>query len=210
MAKKKGVQDKKTEQKKEEQKNNKEREEEETSTPVNPPEDTGQPPPPDLGDSGGEFPWDHDHEHEHDKKHKHDDHDDKHHHDHFEHEVAEVIYRQLLEVRKTVDALAQETKDAKLRKRLERVPVRTSDLMRGFQAAVARANNSARSGEEDGEDIERMSIKDLEISLTAPIIEGGHADDPVLMLPNIKSAESETAAVSLKFTVVSVPLKQRG
>ena len=109
-----------------------------------------------------------------------------HHHHHIEHEAAEVIYRQLLEVRKTVDNLVQETKEAKVRQRLERVPVRTSDLMRGFQAAVARANRSARSSEEDGEDIERMSVKDLEISLSAPIIEGGHADDPVLMLPNIK------------------------
>lgn len=160
-----------------------------------------QPPPPDLEGTDGEVPWDH----EHDKKHKHHGHEH-----HIDHEAAEVIYRQLLEVRKTVDTLVHETKEAKLRKNFEQVPVRTSDLMRGFQAAVARANRAERSDEEDGEDIERMSIKDLEISLSAPIIEGGHAGDPVLMLPNIKSADAQSAAVSLKFTIVSVPAKQRG
>lgn len=166
----------------------------------------GQPPPPVLKSGSKSLPWSHDHHHGDDD----DDDDDHRHHYHLDHKAVEVIYSQLLEVRKTVDDLVEETKASKLRKRLDHVPVRTSDLMRGFQAAVAKANRSVRSGEEEGEDIERMSIKDLQISLSAPIIDGGHAEDPVLMLPNIKSADAESSSISMKFTVVSVPIKQRG
>ena len=161
-----------------------------------------QPPPPEFvgsEDSEGGVPWEHD-----------DDHGKHRHGHHWEDEAAEAIYRQLVEVRKVVEQLQQEAQEAKLRRRSELVPVRVGDLMRGFQSAVAKANRSTRAGDEDGEDIERMSIKDLEISLQAPIIEGGHAEDPVVMLPNIKSADGETAGISLKFKVVSVPLKQRG
>ena len=182
----------------------------EQKQPAKPP--AAQPPPPKLEGSGAPLPRDHEPKDKEEKQpgpfHPGHAHPDGHHH--IDHEVAEVIYSQLLEVRKTVDALVQETREAKIRKRLEQVPVRTSDLMRGFQAAVAKANRSARSGDETGEDIERMSIKDLEISLSAPIIEGGHAEDPVLVMPNINSAGADVASVSMKFTVVSVPVKQRG
>ena len=108
-----------------------------------------------------------------------------------------------------VEQLRQETIDEKLRRRLDLVPVRVGDLMRGFQAAVARANLATRAGGEgEGEDIEQMVIKNLEVSVTAPVIDAGHAEDPVLMLPNIKSPDAATAQVSLKFSVVSVPSKK--
>ncbi len=125
--------------------------------------------------------------------------------------VLEAIYFHLLEMRRVVDKLVETEKEETMRRRLELVPVRVSDLMCGFQAAVARANRSTQVGGDGGEieDIERMSVKDLEISLSAPIIEGGHAADPVVMLPNIKSAAAETAQISLKFNIVSVPIKQR-
>lgn len=165
---------------------------------------TAQPPPPEIEGSEADVPWEHD-----DDEHR----DRGKHHDHhrWESEVAEAIYTQLIEVRKVVENLRQEAQEAKLRRRSELAPVRVGDLMRGFQSAVAKANRSTRAGEQDdGEDIERMSIKDLEVSVQAPIIEGAHAEDPVVMLPNIKSVDAETASISLKFTVVSVPLKQRG
>lgn len=124
-------------------------------------------------------------------------------------EAVAAIYAQLLEVRKVVEQLRQETIDEKLRRRLDLVPVRAGDLMRGFQAAVARANLATRAGGEgEGEDIEQMVIKNLEVSVTAPVIDAGHAEDPVLMLPNIKSPDAATAQVSLKFSVVSVPAKK--
>ncbi len=143
----------------------------------------------------------------------HDDHDDHHdHHDHHcehEHEHYEALYRQLLDVRRLLDQLARTAEAERLQKRHEHVPVRTSDLMRGFQAAVARANRAALSGEFEGEDIGRMAIKDLEVSISAPIIDGGHADDPTLMLPNIKSVDETSARISLKFTVINTPGKSR-
>jgi hypothetical protein len=123
--------------------------------------------------------------------------------------ALEAIYLQLIEVRRVVDQMAQQAREEKIRQQLEVVPVRVSDLMQGFQAAAARANRSTQAGDESGEDIEQMAVKDLEISLSAPIIEGGHASDPVIMLPNIKSVDSETAKLSLKFNIVSVPLKKR-
>lgn len=159
-----------------------------------------QPPPPDYKEKDDKPPW---------KRswpygpfHKH----------HKEMDALEDIYLQLIETRKVIDQLLQESKEEKIRRRLELVPVQISDLMRGFQAAVARANESTRGGiegegEEASEDIGGMSIKDLEISLSAPIIEGGHAADPRVMLPNIKSVDEESARISLKFNIVSVPLK---
>lgn len=142
--------------------------------------------------------------HEKDEKHE------GHWHWHHMEEAAEAIYSQLLEVRRIVDRLQQEALDAKTRKKYEMAPVMVSDLMTGFQAAVARANRATSAGEGEGEDIERMSIKDLEVSIDAPVIESGHAGDPVIMLPNINSADNESARVTLKFSVVSVPIKQRG
>lgn len=120
-----------------------------------------------------------------------------------------AIFGQLVDVRKGVESLQAAAQEANLRRRLELVPVRVGDLMRGFQSAVSRANRAARAGDGDGEDIAQMAIKDLEISIEAPIIEGGHAEDPTLMLPNIKSVDRDTAAVTLKFSVVTVPAKQR-
>jgi hypothetical protein len=153
---------------------------------------TTQPPPPPVGGGTGTAPWT-------PGGGKKDD----------ELEAAAAIYAQLLEVRKVVEQLRQETIDEKLRRRLDLVPVRVGDLMRGFQAAVARANLATRAGGEgEGEDIEQMVIKNLEVSVTAPVIDAGHAEDPVLMLPNIKSPDAATAQVSLKFSVVSVPAKK--
>ncbi|MES1241365.1 MAG: hypothetical protein ABUT39_07085 [Acidobacteriota bacterium] len=153
---------------------------------------TTQPPPPAVGGSAGTVPWT-------PGGGKKDG----------ELEAAAAIYAQLLEVRKVVEQLRQETVDEKLRRRLDLVPVRVGDLMRGFQAAMARANLANRAGGEDeGEDIEQMAIKNLEVSVTAPVIDAGHAEDPVLMLPNIKSPDASTAQVSLKFSVVSVPARK--
>lgn len=173
---------------------------------------TTQPPPPEYDDKDDEkkgiFPWRHSHHYKHYYKHH------EHHHGHPHHEemdALESIYFNLMEMRRVVDKLVEERKQEKIRRRMEAVPVRISDLMQGFQAAVARANRSTQAGVEgEGEDISPMSVKDLEISLSAPIIDGGHAADPVVMLPNIKSVDSETAKISLKFSIVSVPLKKRG
>lgn len=126
----------------------------------------------------------------------------------FQHDDTEAIYAQLLEIRKVVEALRQEVQEARVRRRLDLVPVRVGDLMRGFQAAVARANLATHAGGEAGEDIEQMVIKNLEVSISAPVIEAGHAEDPVLMLPNIKNPDAAIAQVSLKFSVVSVPARK--
>lgn len=155
---------------------------------------TNQPPPPDYQAGEGEVPWSPGTGKT--KKEA-------------EMNALEAIYFHLMEMRRDVDKLIESAKEEKIRRRMEVVPVRISDLMQGFQAAVARANRSTQAGEGEGEDIETMSVKDLEISLSAPIIEGGHASDPVVMLPNIKNVDSESAKMSLKFSIVNIPLKKR-
>lgn len=159
-----------------------------------------QPPPPDPGSGGGGGRGGGD-----DK-----DDDDDHHHKgrHHDHEF-EVLYRQLVEVRRTLAQLAHQAEAERLKQRHEYVPVRTSDLMRGFQAAVARANRAVAAGEFEGEDIETMAVRDLRVSISAPVIDGGHAEDPTLMLPNIKSVDEQSAKISLEFTVVNMPSKSR-
>jgi len=148
--------------------------------------------------------WDDDHDdHDDDKKHKH--HGDK----HLDHEVTHAIYDQLAMTRKTLDELLDEAKEAKVRKQLDQLPINVSDLMRGFQGAVSRANRAVEAGEDGGEDIERMVIKNLEISLDAPLINEAHAEDPMIMLPNENSSNHDQAKVSLKFSVVNVPKSQR-
>lgn len=126
-----------------------------------------------------------------------------------EFDAAEAIYNQLVMTRKTLDELVDEAKEAKVRKQLDQLPVNVSDVMRGFQGAVSRANRAVLSGEEDGEDIERMVIRNLEISIDAPIINEAHAEDPMIMLPNEDSGNIDRAKVTLKFNVVSVPKTQR-
>jgi chromosome segregation ATPase len=120
-----------------------------------------------------------------------------------------AIYGQLVEVRKGVESMQAAAQEVNLRRRREVLPVHVGDLMRGFQSAVSRANHSARAGEGDGEDIEHMAIKDLEVSMQAPVIDQAHAEDPILMLPNINSADRDTASVTIKFNVVTLPAKQR-
>ena len=158
-----------------------------------------QPPPPTLETESGDSKRESEDDDKHQHKHKH----------HLEEELAQAIFAELRDIGGVVDGLAAEAKEAKMRKRWESVPVRIGDLMRGFQASVARANRSVAAGDQDTEDIERMSIRDMEVSLSAPIIDSGHAEDPVVMLPNIKSADAESAKVSIKFNVVSVPGKPR-
>jgi hypothetical protein len=158
--------------------------------------DTTQPPPPDYQGDGAQTPWSSTSLKGQQKKDA-------------EMDALEAIYFHLMEMRRVVDNLVEESKQEKIRRKMEVVPVRVSDLMKGFQAAVARANRSTSAGEGEGQDIETMSVKNLEISLSAPIIEGGHADDPVLMLPNIKSVDSESAKISMKFSIVSIPMKTR-
>jgi len=146
---------------------------------------------------------------------KHDDHDhhghDHHGHEHWHHldEALEAVYSELVEVRQKTDQLLKDATERKLEKRYESAPVRTSDLMNGFQTAVSRANRSSRSSEYESEDIGRMIIKDLEISVEAPLIESGHAQDPVLMLPNIKSVDNKSSNVSIKFSIQSLPAKKK-
>lgn len=126
-----------------------------------------------------------------------------------EFDAAEAIYNQLVMTRKTLDELVDEAKEAKVRKQLDLMPVNVSDLMRGFQGAVSRANRAAQAGEDGGEDIERMIIKNLEISIDAPIINEAHAEDPMIMLPNENSSSPGQAKVTMKFNVMSIPKPQR-
>ena len=126
-----------------------------------------------------------------------------------EFDAAEAIYKQLVMTRKVLDELVDEAKEAKIKKQLDQLPVSVSDLMQGFQAAMSKANKAVQAGEEGGEDIEQMSIKNLEVSIDAPIINENPAHDPMIMLPNENSSDSSRAKVTMKFSVVSVPKVKR-
>lgn len=124
--------------------------------------------------------------------------------------AVDLLYTQLLDVQKVLDQLAGQAEVDRLRRRHEHVPVRASDLMRGFQAAVARANRAVIAGDIEGQDIEDMAVRDLRVSISAPVIDSGHAEDPTLMLPNIKSVDEQSARISLEFSVMSMPKKTQG
>lgn len=88
---------------------------------------------------------------------------------------------------------------------LELTPVRVSDLMAGFQSAVAKANRAVRTGDLDHEHIGDMAITNLKVSVAAPLVEGHIAEDPIIMIPNVNSVTSESPKVSISFDVVTVP-----
>ncbi len=90
-------------------------------------------------------------------------------------------------------------------RQLELAPVHVSDLMAGFQSAVAKANRAIETGDLDQEHIGDMAITNLKVSLSAPIIEGQHQEDPVIMIPNIHSVTPDSPKVSLSFDVIVVP-----
>lgn len=93
---------------------------------------------------------------------------------------------------------------------LEQVPVHLSNLMAGFQSALVKANRRAKTGVQDLEDIGEMAIGNLEVQLSAPIIDRLHPEDPVIMLPNIKSVTEQSPKVTLKFNVVALPSESDG
>ena len=88
---------------------------------------------------------------------------------------------------------------------LELSPVRVSDLMAGFQSAVAKANRAVETGDFDQEHIGDMAITNLKVSLAAPYIQAQHEEDPIIMVPNINSVTPDSPKISLSFDVVTVP-----
>lgn len=179
--------------------------------------DGEQPPPPSLGDSP-DTQEETNSKGENDthevSRHSHSGHDDcghhyKHHRCDSLEEALEAVYGELLGVRKISDQLLKEASERKLEKRYESVPVRISDLMEGFEAALAKANRASQAGDFESEDIANIAVKDLEINLSASLIESGHAQDPVLMLPNIKSVDNRSTNVNIRFSLHSLPLKKK-
>jgi hypothetical protein len=86
------------------------------------------------------------------------------------------------------------------------IAVKTSDLMNGFQSALAKSMQ-ARQASEGGANIRDYVIKNLEIEFAAPLVAEREGDEPILMVPNVKNVTTDSPLVRLKFSVSHVPPK---
>lgn len=85
------------------------------------------------------------------------------------------------------------------------IAVKTSDLMNGFQNSMAKAIKATRIENTESEEIKDYIIQDLEVEFAVPLVAERGEDEPMLMLPNIKSVTDESPMVKLKFKVTNVP-----
>ena len=112
-------------------------------------------------------------------------------------------------MRELLLTMAAEFKSTSGPEKLNGVAVKTSDLMNGFQGALARAIKARRAADtDDSEDIADFVVQDLEVEFAAPIVAERSGDEPVLLVPNIKSVNTESPLARLKFTVGSVPPRE--
>jgi hypothetical protein len=89
------------------------------------------------------------------------------------------------------------------------VAVKSSEIMNGFQSAMSKAIKSqSASSEGNGENIKNFIIKDLEVEFAAPIVAERGGEEPILIIPNIKSVSTDSPLVRLKFTITNVPPKE--
>ncbi len=120
----------------------------------------------------------------------------------------EILNREIIELKRMVSLLSRELRTVRdVSKPMNGVMVKASDVMNGFQSALAKSINSTKSAE-SGENIQDYIVKDLDVEFTAPLVAENESDEPMLMLPNMKSVSDNSPAVRLKFSVVYVPPKE--
>ncbi len=85
------------------------------------------------------------------------------------------------------------------------IAVKTSDLMNGFQNSMAKAIKASSLESSESESIKDYIVQDLEVEFALPLVAERGEDEPMLMLPNIKSVTNESPMVNLKFKIANVP-----
>jgi len=118
----------------------------------------------------------------------------------------EELRTEIAGLRELLLTLITEMRGSEKKETLTGVAVKTSDLMSGFQGALARAIEARRAGDADsGEDIGNYVIQDMEVEFAAPLVAERGGDEPILLIPNVKSVTEASPLVRLKFKIDAEP-----
>ena len=123
---------------------------------------------------------------------------------------VQKLKEEVSNLKELVFSLFSELKESsKEKSQFTGVAVKTSDLMNGFQGAMAKAIRSRKpSSDQVGEDIQNFIIQDMEVEFAVPLVAEREEKEPILMIPNIKSVTDQSPLVKLKFKVANVPEKE--
>ncbi|WP_421765357.1 hypothetical protein [Ekhidna sp.] len=120
--------------------------------------------------------------------------------------TIEELENEVVSLRNLVFDLYNELKTSKSEgQKITGIAVKTSDLMNGFQNSMAKAIKSNTLSSAESETIKDYIIQDLEVDFALPLIAERGEDEPMLMLPNIKSVTEESPLVRLKFKISNIP-----
>ncbi|MBC6399802.1 MAG: hypothetical protein GDA37_02100 [Ekhidna sp.] len=118
----------------------------------------------------------------------------------------EELENEITSLRNLVFDLYNELKSSKSdSQKVTGIVVKTSDLMNGFQNSMAKAIKSGSLESGESESIKDYIVQDLEVEFALPLVAERGEDEPLLMLPNIKSVTDESPMVKLKFKVTNIP-----
>ena len=120
--------------------------------------------------------------------------------------TIEELENEVVSLRNLVFDLYNELKTSKTEsQKITGIAVKTSDLMNGFQNSMAKAIKSKTLSGAESEAIKDYIIQDLEVDFAVPLIAERGEDEPMLMIPNIKSVTEESPLVRLKFKISNIP-----
>ncbi|MEO9484716.1 MAG: hypothetical protein ABJG47_14755 [Ekhidna sp.] len=116
------------------------------------------------------------------------------------------LENEIVSLRNLVFDLYNELKTSKTEsQKITGIAVKTSDLMNGFQNSMAKAIKSSTLEGAESETIKDYIIQDLEVDFALPLIAERGEDEPMIMLPNIKSVTEDSPLVRLKFKIANIP-----
>lgn len=120
--------------------------------------------------------------------------------------TIEELENEITSLRSLVFDLYNELKGAgSSAQKVNGIALKTSDLMNGFQNSMAKAIKARELEGTDSENIKDYIIQDLEVELAVPLVAERGEEEPILMLPNIKSVTEDSPLVKLKFRITNVP-----
>ncbi|MEQ9403953.1 MAG: hypothetical protein RIM99_10225 [Cyclobacteriaceae bacterium] len=119
--------------------------------------------------------------------------------------TLEELENEVSSLRNLVLDLYNELKTSGTPQKISGIPLKASDLMNGFQNSMAKAIKTQSLGSSESENIKDYIIQDLEVEFAVPLVAERGEEEPILMLPNIKSVTEESPLVKLKFRITNVP-----
>ncbi len=118
----------------------------------------------------------------------------------------EELENEISSLRNLVFDLYNELKNSKTAsQKVNGIALKVSDLMNGFQNSMAKAIKAKTLEGAESESIKDYIIQDLEIEFALPLVAERGEDEPILMIPNIKSVTEDSPLVKLKFRITNVP-----